>query len=198
MRHNGKRGLVRERQAILRLVVAVLALAGLACGPCNLLSREQPTPSHQVAVSTEAAGQLESRIEQNLSGQPEQPFILRMTDAELTSLLDTKLAQYDESPVENLVVWFTKGKLFATGRLTNVVPMSANLYMIASPRIEDGKVVIEIEKLSAGTLPIPGFVLSAITRTLNETINETQLDVEITAMEILEGEAILKGYRKRP
>jgi len=195
---NGKRGLVRERQAILRLVIAVMALAGLACGPCNLLSREQPTPSHQVSVSTEAAGQLESRIEQNLSGQPEQPFILRMTDAELTSLLDAKLSQYEESPVENLVVWFTKGKLYATGRLSNVVPVSANLYVIASPRIQSGKVVIEIEQLSAGSVPVPGFVLDAITRSLNETINETQLDVEITALEILEGEAILRGYRKQP
>jgi len=195
---NGKRGLVRERQAILRLVIAVMALAGLACGPCNLLSREQPTPSHQVAVSTEAAGQLESRIQQNLSGQPEQPFILRMTDAELTSLLGTKLAQYDESPVENLVVWFTKGKLYATGRLGNVVPISANMYVIASPRIQDGRIVIEIEKLSAGSVPIPGFVLDAVTRSLNETIYETQLDVEITALEILEGEAILRGYRKQP
>ena len=121
-----------------------------------------------------------------------------MTDAELTSLLGAKLAQYDESPVENLVVWFTKGKLYATGRLGNVVPISANMYVIASPRIQDGRIVIEIEKLSAGSVPIPGFVLDAVTRSLNETINETQLDVEITALEILEGEAILKGYRKQP
>jgi hypothetical protein len=189
---------VRERHVIIRLAVAVLALASLACGPCNLLSREQPTPSHQVTVSTEAASQLESRIQQNLSGQPEQPFILRMTDAELTSLLDTKLAGYDESPVSNLVIWFTKGKLYATARLTNVVPVSASLFVVASPRIQDGKVVIDIEKLSAGALPIPGFALNAITRSLNETIGETQLGVEITAMEILEGEAILKGYRKQP
>jgi uncharacterized protein YpmS len=121
-----------------------------------------------------------------------------MTDAELTSLLGTKLAQYDESPVENLVVWFTKGKLYATGRLGNVVPISANMYVIASPRIQDGRIVIEIEKLSAGSVPIPGFVLDAVTRSLNETIYETQLDVEITALEILEGEAILRGYRKQP
>ena len=34
-----------------------------------------------------------------------------MTDAELTSLLDTKLAEYDESPVSNLVIWLTKGEV---------------------------------------------------------------------------------------
>ena len=189
---------MRERQAVFRLAIAAMILTGLACGPCNLLSREQPTPSHQVAVSTEAAGQLESRIEQNLSGQPEQPFILRLTDTELTSLLSSKLAEYDESPVEDLVIWFTKGKMFATGRLASGMPVSASLYMIASPRIQDGKVVVEIEELSAGSLPLPSFLLEAVTRSLNETINETQMDVDITAMEILEGEAILKGYRRQP
>ncbi|HNS49794.1 MAG TPA: hypothetical protein PKO09_01265 [Anaerolineae bacterium] len=189
---------MRERRAVFRLVMAVMVLTGLACGPCNLLSREQPTPSHQVAVSTEAAGQLESRIQQNLSGQPEQPFILRMTDTELTSLLRTKLAGYDGAPVENLVIWFTKGKMYATGRLANGLPVSADLFLIASPRIVDGKVVVEIEELTAGALPLPAFVLDAVTRSLNETINETQTGVDITAMEILEGEAILKGYRKQP
>jgi hypothetical protein len=181
---------------MIRLAIAVLALAGLACGPCNLLSREQPTPPHRVVVSTEASSQLESRIQQNLSGQPGQPFILRMTDAELTSLLVTKMAQYDEPPVSDLVVWFTRGKLYATGQLTNVVPVSVRLFMIASPRIQDGKVVMEIEQLSAGSLPVPGVALDAITRSLNETIDELQLGVEVNAIEILEGEAIVTGSRK--
>lgn len=97
-----------------------------------------------------------------------------------------------------MVIWFTKGKMFATGRLANGMPVSANLYMIASPRIQDGKVVVEIEELSAGSLPLPSFLLEAVTSSLNETINETQMDVDITAMEILEGEAILKGYRRQP
>ena len=189
---------MREREVMIRLAIAMLALAGLACGPCNLLSREQPTPPHRVVVSTEASGQLESRIQQNLSGQPGQPFILRMTDAELTSLLVTKLAQYGEPPVDALMVWFTRGKLYATGRLANVVPISVRLFMIASPRVQDGKVVMDIEQLSAGSLPVPGVALNAITRSLNETINELQLGVEVNAMEILEGEAIVKGYRKQP
>lgn len=189
---------MHRRHAILRLAIAALALMSLACGPCGLLSGDQPTPSHQVTVSTEAAAQLESRIQQNLSGQPGQPFILRMTDAELTSLLDAKLAQNGEPPVQDLLVWFTKGKLYSTGQLTNVVPVSVSLYMVASPRIQSGKVVVDVEKLSVGSVPVPGFVLDAITRSLNETISEAQLDIDITAMEILEGEAILRGYRRQP
>ena len=187
-----------REQRLIRLVIAVLALAGLACGPCNVLSPDQPTPPHRVVVSAEAAGQLESRIEQNLGGQPGQPFILRMTDAELTSLLATKMAQYGKAPVDSLIVWFTRGKLYATGRLANVVPVSVRLFVVASPRILDGKVVMDIEQMSAGSFPVPGFVLDAITRSLNETINELQLGVDVNAMEILEGEAIVKGNRTQP
>jgi hypothetical protein len=31
---------------------------------------------------------------------------------------------------------------------------------------------------------------------MNETMDEMQLDVQVTALEILEGEAIIKGLRK--
>jgi hypothetical protein len=187
-----------REQAAIRLIIVLLALAGLACGPCSLLSSEQPTPPNRVIVSTEASNQLESRIEQNLSGQPGQPFILRMTDAELTSLLATKMAQYGEAPVKDLSVWFTRGKLYATGRLANVVPVSLRLFMIASPQIQDGHVTMAIEQMSAGSLPLPRVALDAITRSLNETIDELQLGVEVSAIEILEGEAIIQGYRKEP
>jgi uncharacterized protein YpmS len=149
-------------------------------------------------VSTEASSQLESRIEQNLNGQPGQPFILRMTDAELTSLLATKLAEYGDAPVDDVSVWFTRGKLYATGRLSNVIPVSVRLSMIASPRIQDGKVIMEIEEMSAGSVPLPPGALDAVTRSLNETIDELQLGVEVSAVEILEGEAIIQGTREGP
>ncbi len=51
----------------MRFIVPVLMLLGLACGPCSLLSRESPTPPPRVVVSTEAAGQLESRVQQLLN-----------------------------------------------------------------------------------------------------------------------------------
>ena len=55
---------------------------------------------------------------------------------------------------------------------------------------------IIIEEVSAGALPIPEGVLDTITQSVNETVDEMQLDVEVTALEILEGEAIIKGIRQ--
>ena len=185
-----------KRPVLARLIVSLFVLLSLACGPCNLFSARVPTPPHPIPVSTESAGQLESRIRQNVSGEPGQQFILRMTDAEVTSLLATELAKYDESPVTEPQIWFTKGKIYGTGRLVNVLPIEADFLVVASARIEDGRVRVEIEEVSAGALPLPDRVLETISQSINETVEELQLDVEATALEILEGEVIVKGIRK--
>ena len=187
---------MRERPMLVRLGIAILVLLSLACGPCNLFSAEVPTPPRPIAVSTESASQLESRIRQNIAGQPGQQFILRMTDAEVTSLLAAELAKYDESPVADPQVWFTKGKIYGTGRLTNVLPVETDIYIVASPHIVDGKVELVVEEALAGSVPFPDSVLETISQTLNETVDELQLDVEVSALEILEGETIVKGIRK--
>jgi uncharacterized protein YpmS len=187
---------MRERSTLVRLIAAAVVLLSVACGPCNLFSATVPTPARPIAVSTESAEQLESRIRQNISGEPGQQFILRMTDAEVTSLLATELAKYDESPVMDPQIWFTKGKIYGTGRLVNVLPIETDFYVIAAARIEDGKVKVEMEEVSTGALPLPDQVLATLSQSVNETVEELQLDVEVTALEILEGEAIVKGKRK--
>jgi len=187
---------MQERPGLVRILIAVLVLFGTACGPCNLLSAEAPTPPHTISVSTEAAAQLESRIQQNLGGESGKQFIMRMTDAEVTSLVATKLAEYDESPVSEPQIWFTRGKIYGTGRLVNVLPLETGFYVVAMARIEDDRVVVAIEESSAGALPIPDGFLSTISQSINETVDELQLDITVTALEILEGEVIVKGIRR--
>ena len=187
---------MRERSTLIRFVLPMIMLFGLACSPCGLLSGTVPTPPHPIAVSTEAAGQLESRIQQNLSGQPGQQFILRMSDDEVTSLVATKLAQYDGSIVTDPVIWFTRGKVYGTGKLVGVLPIDTEFFIIATARVQDGKVVIEMEKASTGSLPLPTAALDTISQSINQTVEESQLDVEVTDLEILEGEIIIRGTTK--
>jgi hypothetical protein len=187
---------MRERSTLVRFIIPIVVLFGLACGPCGLLSGNVPTPPHPIAVSTEAAGQLESRIQQNLRGQPGQQFILRMSDDEVTSLVSTKLAQYDGSPVTNPQIWFTRGKIYGTGKLIGFLPIDTEFFIIATARVQDGKVVVEMEKASTGSLPLPTAALDTISQSINETVEESQLGVEVTGLEILEGEIIIKGTTK--
>ncbi len=187
---------MQKRPLALRLVVPMLVLLSLACGPCNLLSNPAPTPPHPIVVSTESAEQLESRLGENLRGAPGQQFILRVTDAELTSLLAAKLAEYDEPPVSNPQVWFTKGKIYGSGRVTNLLPIESDFFVVASARIEDGRVIVEIEEVTAGAVPIPAGALETLSKSVSQTVDELQLGVDVTALEILEGEAIVQGTRQ--
>ncbi|MBN1660599.1 MAG: hypothetical protein JXA93_19535 [Anaerolineae bacterium] len=189
-------GVVKRRPSWLQLAALLALLFSLACGPCNLLSAEVPTPPRPIVVSTESAAQLESRIQQNLGGEPGGQFILRMSDEEVTSLVATKLAQYDESPVTEPQIWFTKGKIYGTGRLVNVMPVDTPFYVVTSARIVDGQVEIVVEDVEAGALPIPEGVVDTLSQSVNETLQEVQLDVEVTAIEVLEGEIVVKGVRQ--
>ena len=187
---------MEKRRRFVRLFLPVVMLAILACGPCGQLSQEKPTPPRPIAVSAEAAAQLESRIQQGLNGQSGQQFIVRMSDSEVTSLVATQLADLGESPLHDPQIWFTKGKIYGTGRLVNVLPVDADFWIVASAHIEDGQVALVIEDFSAGLLPIPDGLLDTISRSINETVNELQLNADIRALEILEGEAIIQGVRK--
>jgi uncharacterized protein YpmS len=80
--------------------------------------------------------------------------------------------------------------------LVNVLPIEADFYLVACARIQDSKVVVEIQEFSAGALPIPDSLLETISQSINETVDELQLDLEVNALEILEGEAIVRGTRR--
>jgi hypothetical protein len=189
-----RKGLDMHRYPFAHGILALLVLASLACGPCSQLSRPPlPKPTRSVIVSTELAEQLESRIRQSLSGEPGQEFILHITDAEASSLLSTQLAKYDESPITDPRVWFAGGKIYGAGRLARVVPVESDFSLVASASVQDGKVQIEIEEASAGTFPLPPRVLALLSQSLNETVDELQWDVQVTALEILEGQAIIRG-----
>jgi uncharacterized protein YpmS len=76
------------------------------------------------------------------------------------------------------------------------LPIDTEFFIIATARVQDGKVVVEMEKASTGSLPLPTAALDTISRSINETVEESQLGVEVTGLEILEGEVIIKGMTK--
>jgi hypothetical protein len=77
-----------------------------------------------------------------------------------------------------------------------VVPLETPFYVVAMARIEDGRVIVSIEESSAGSLLIPDGLLDTVSESINETVDDLQLEVTVTALEILEGEMIVKGIRQ--
>jgi hypothetical protein len=49
-----------------------------------------------------------------------------------------------------------------------------------------------------GPLPFPNRVLESASESINQTLVEMQLDLDVTTLEILEGELQLAGTRRNP
>ena len=187
---------MHHRPRRIGLVLLLVMALSMACGPCNLLSGNLPTPPRPIDVSSEAAEDLEADLHSAANAASGAPVILRATDGEVTSLIAAELAKIDEAPVTDLQVWFTRGKINATGRLINVLPIQTAFYLEALATLSDGSLRVEIEQISAGVVPIPRSVLGTFSQTINETVDELQLDFEVTDLEILEGEIIVRGVRR--
>lgn len=189
--------LIRNASRPLLVVVAALVLAGLACGPCGSLSGPVPTPPHYVSLSADLAERLEARLRQVTRGTHGQSFRLSITDSELSSLVSTKLAQYGKaSAVQDPIIWFADGKVYGTGRLAHVLPVESDFYVIATASTDEGKIAISIEQARAGTMALPGSVRDMLSRSISETIDELQSDVQVTRLELLQGEAIVEGVHR--
>lgn len=178
-------------------VVAILIVLSLACGPCGSLSRAVPTPPHDISLSADLAGRLDARLQQSLRGAPGQSFILSITDSEVSSLVSSELAPYGKaSALQNPIIWFTGGKIHGTGRLVHVLPVESDFYLVAKASAVDGKIIIEIEQALVGSMALSESVLALISRSISETIDEQQLGIVVTRLELLEGEAIIHGRRQ--
>jgi len=178
------------------LVIGLLALTILACGPCASLSRTVATPPRPIAISTPAAQRFEEKVGELLKLPPGQPFTLRVTEGELNSFLLLKLSEIESPPVTDLAVWFDEGHIHITGKFINVLPMPVRLYVVASAQVADELVQLKVEQASAGSFPIPTSLLDALSQSINETIAESALEFRITEVKIEKGELTISGFKK--
>jgi hypothetical protein len=56
---------------------------------------------------------------------------------------------------------------------------------------------VEVERAQMGRFPFPHRVLESASKSINETLVEMQLDLNVTTLEILEGELQLAGTRRK-
>jgi len=190
----------RREKRILCLSLAIVLLV-LACAPCGLLSTRVPTLPRSIPTSPAAAQHLKEKLEETLA-EGEEEFTLRLTEEEVTSYLACKLEEMGEgAPIKDLRIWFTEGKIHATGDLSNVLPVQTRVTIVASAKVANGQVQITIEKAMAGSVPLPSVLLTSLSKTISETLQEAQEKAtkespfRITEVEIREKEIIITGRK---
>jgi predicted small lipoprotein YifL len=182
---------MHAKRPSLLLLLLLLSLAG--CGP----SRQLALPC-QPNVSEAAADRLEEKIRPIVEEQGPEVFTLQTTGDEVTSLLLRMLEEHPgESPVEAPRVCFTPGEVHVAGRIVNVLPATLEGVAVFAPDLVEGRVEIAILRASAGSKPLPRALLRTLSRTINETLAESELSVRFGAVEVGEDQITVSGTRIR-
>lgn len=172
--------------------VALIVFLSVACIPGA--AQSPALPGGPVTVSEEAARRLEERVAIAFQNSQNGEFALRATDEEVTSWVAYRVANQPEANISDPQIRFTQGKAFAALTVGGVLPFKLRTTMVTSVRVVDDRVQVEIEKTSAGPLPVPGAILNMLSQTVNETLMEAQLDLQVTDVEILESEIRIVGH----
>ena len=180
----------RRRLAFsLSLLVALTIVACTAAGSATL-------PGGPVEVSPEAAQRVEAKLVEALTLNPSDQFILRFTDEEVTSYLALKLEETTEPPITDPQIRFTKGKIYVAGKLTNVGPIQVRAMIVAAPRIMDDQLVIDIENVYLGPISVPNILLNSLSQTIDKALEEAQVNLKITQVEVFESEIVIVGEKR--
>ena len=173
----------------LSLLVALTIIACTAADSATL-------PGGPVEISPEAAQRVEAKLVEALTLNPNDQFILRFTDEEVTSYLALKLEETTEPPIANPQIRFTKGKMYVAGELTNIGPMQVRAMIITVPRVTDDQLVIDIESVYIGPIPIPNTFLDSLSQTIDMALEEAQVSLKITQVEVFESEIVIVGEKR--
>jgi len=179
----------------LTLVLLLLTLVALACGTGSSISQIKP-PGGPIPVSQEAADRLKQNFYlalQEASASHESQ--LRITNEEITSLIAIELTQTGRIPLSDPQVWFTNGKIYITGGVRPFGPFQFNSLIVATAVVNQGQLVVRVQEAQMGAFDFPDAILDSITQTVNEALVGILIDLDITRLEILEGEMYVLGVR---
>ncbi len=179
-------------------VLSLLTLTGLACSLGGQDETVGP-PSGSIQISEEAADRLQQNFNQALqeaTGTHEAS--LRITNEEITSLVARELTETGQIPMSNPQVWFTSGRIYITGEVDSVGPVNFDSLIVATPVVEQGRMVVKVEEAKMGPFEFPDTLIESMTQTVNETLAGllVDADLDITRIEILEGEMFVIGTRR--
>ncbi len=177
------------------ILILLLSLIGLACGPKSGIDQIGP-PGGVIPVSQEAADRLEENfyqaIQEATSSHESQ---LRIANEEITSLIAKKLTETGRIPLSNPQIWFTSGRIYMTGGVKPFGPFEFNSIIVATAVVDKGQLVVKVQEAHMGVFDFPDAILESITQTINEALVGISIDLDITRLEILEGEMFVLGIR---
>jgi len=174
----------------LALVLAVVLWQATSC--CCCLGGAVTPPMTPVPVSEEQAQQMRDRI--NQAKQQGGAFAIEVTDQELTSYVVGLLQSgAGEFPARDMEIRFADGYADIWATFIDIAPVDLPVYVRATVRAADGKLVFSILQANAGQFPVPGALRESIARILHDTLAELELGLRFESAQIVPGKLLLTG-----
>ena len=179
-------------------VTAALASAGLACS----IGLGGPTPpASPIAISNDAAGELEVIITQAIGNSQNGAVTVVITEQQLTSFVAIKMAEDPEAPIKDVQVFLRDGQviIFGTATVKNLTaPSEIRLDVTTNA---DGEFDIKVAQADFGPLPVPGSMLDAISSGLDEALTgqfgPRATGVKISNVVVSNGQMTITGTATR-
>jgi uncharacterized protein YpmS len=176
-------------------VVLILFMSGLACSlPSRLANRITELPTSTPTVNP--LGLEEQLATAAADFQETGQISITITEQQLTSFIDEKLAQQTDIPLSEPQVSLQNGKIILEGKVT-IGFVSAQTRLVFAPTVVDGKIEVEIVSADFGSIPIPESTLEQITQIVNQNIVEyisaDGSDIQIDTIVIADGTITITG-----
>lgn len=180
-------------KAVVVLAVLVIAAQALCCG--TVLGG--PKPPRTVDSSDETLDRLQKEIE-TIEADDEGQFTV--TEEEMTALVVQMLEEMENAPpISQPQVLFRDGRveLYGTIHMTDSADVPGMLAFTLD--VQDGDIVVTVEEIDVGPLPVPESFTETASDDLNQAIDDWVLsnvtDYVITDVKIGDKEAII-SYSK--
>jgi hypothetical protein len=173
---------------------ALLAVGSLAC---NIGLGGPTPPASPIAVSTEAAGQLEDIITQAIGNAENGEVTVVVTEEQLTSYFALKMAEDPDSPFKDVQIFLRDGQI--------IVHTNATLQGITAPaeiRLDvttsaEGELDVNVADADFGPMPVPASMLETLSAALDEALSgqfgPRATGVRITNVVVADGQMTLTG-----
>lgn len=186
------------RGCLTGLVLLILVAALLAGVGYYLLTQSAPRAASTtpIPVSSAAVRSFDDKVAtvQQASG----PVTVEITDQEATSkLAETLAAHPSAAPIENPQVAFRDGKIYISGASRDT-PIPVSVLVIGRAEARDGLLVVTIEQVDSGRVPLPSSAKEQIVNIATTGVNSlnSQLPIYVTEVRVLDGRLVLTGRPK--
>lgn len=174
------------------VVVLICAVLTLSCvTPCfsRLAARSSvetvPAPQPTLPPSEEAARSFEEKAKA-LQGVT---FEVEFTEQEVTSYMALRAAS--SGPIASPRISFQPGQVTLEGDLTGPIPGRVTLR--GTLQAVDGKPQLQFQEASVAGVPIPAVMLASLSDSLSQMIAESEGEVEVERIDVLDGRIVIAG-----